>query len=144
MNKPIYLREETWLFMLQSLSQLQGKLSIVLSKIGYVIPPGEMIRENDILHLLAEQPGPFLHYAGILNYPSLLQGTLLELPDGREILINEKTAQAIRKKEDLVVATALRNKRPIAIYRADIIRALKEGLLFDQISRKMVLNLLQS
>jgi hypothetical protein len=140
MSKPIYLREETWLFLLQALAKLQGNTSIVLQSIGYTVPDNHHPSNDDILMMLAEQPGPFLLYAGILNYPSLLQGTVVELPDGREILINLKTAQALRKKDDLIVATEFSTRQSEAVDRSEVILSLKEGMLFDQISRKMVLS----
>lgn len=142
MSKPIYLREETWLFLLQSLAKLQGRTFSVLREIGYVIPNDDNLKENDVLALLAEQPGPFLLHAGILNYPSLFQGTIIELADGREFLINRKTAQALRKKDNIVVATNVSNQKPQALDRGEIINSLKDGLLFDQMSRKMVQNFL--
>jgi hypothetical protein len=140
MSKPIYLREETWLFLLQALAKLQGKTSVVLQSIGYTVPDNHDPSDNDILLMLAEQPGPFLLYAGILNYPSLLQGTIVELPDGREIFINLKTAQALRKKEDFIVATEFSTHESKEVSRSEVILSLREGMLFDQISRKMVLS----
>lgn len=138
MSKPIYLREETWLFLLRALSQLQGRLSPVLTELGYVLPPDQHFRENDVLFLLAEQPGPFLLYAGILNYPSLLEGTIIELVDGREFLINQTTAQALRKKEDIVVGVGIPSKESAVLERSEVLASLREGLLFDQLSRQMV------
>lgn len=121
---------------------MQGRTSQILRGIGYVIPNDENLGEDDILMILAESPGPFLLYAGILNFPSLLQGTIVELADGREFLINQKTAQALRKKEDIVVATNVANQKAQAIGRGEIVKSLKDGLLFDQMSRKMVQNFL--
>lgn len=137
MSKPIYLREETWLFMLQALSQLQGRLSSVLTELGYVLPPNEHFREDDILFLLAEQPGPFLLYAGVLNYPSLLEGTVIELLDGREFIISQNAAQSLKKQEDIILATDLLSRKLKVITRSEVVSSLREGLLFDQMSRQM-------
>lgn len=142
MSKPIYLREETWLFLLQSLAKLRGRTFQVLREIGYVIPTGENWDEDNILALLAESPGPFLLNAGILNYPSLLEGTIIELADGREFLINRQTAQALRKKENVIVATNVVDNQAQTIHRGEVVGSLRDGLLFDQMSRKMVQNFL--
>lgn len=135
MSKPIYIREETWLFLLQKLANLQGKTFAVLNSLGYVLPLQEGAKDDDVLPLLAEQPGPFLLYAGILKYPSLLVGTIIEANDGTEYLITEKAAKGLQHDDHVVVLQNYCTKKLVAIPRDEVIDSLKQGLLFDQMSR---------
>ena len=136
MSKPIYLREETWLFILQKLANLPGKTEAVLSSIGYVLPLQDNVKDEDFLHLIAEQPGPFLLHAGICKYPSLLYGTLIELQDGGEYIITHKAAQSLQNEETVIVLQDAYSKKFVPTLREEIIYSFKNGLLFDQLSRK--------
>lgn len=133
MNRPLYLREETWLFLLQALANLRGSAADTLKSLGYVLPPQDHSSNEDLLYVLEEQPAPFLVHAGILKYPSLTKGTIIEYGQDH-FLITENTAQALRRGEDVLVLFPADEGERRVVLREDLVAELSEGLLFDQLA----------
>lgn len=129
MQKPIYLRQETWAFILKTTESMSDlELLEIAKKIAYRGKTREKILEE-----IKEKPSAFLFQAGILQIPSLLKDTVIELVNGVEYYIDGTAAEELKEGNYLINLTRLWDHKKFAIKKDEVIKAMMKNLSFDQL-----------
>jgi hypothetical protein len=78
--------------------------------------------------------GPLVHEFGILEQPNLLRGTIIQLDDGTDYVIDEKAAQALAAPRRKPVLIRLADRARVPTSRRRVVAAIANGPVFDQLN----------
>ena len=81
----------------------------------------------------SEKPGKAAFSSGILDHPDLLEGTVIELPDEVEYVIDRTAADQIKRRDPEVVLKRLGDAKVQSATLKEITQAIKMGSTFDQL-----------
>lgn len=142
MNKPIYLHQDTWDFLLSRYREIPDEnLHQALGELGYDIVPKDT--RDKMLERVAEEPSAFLLSVGLLDNPDQMESMILRLKidDDRDIsmdyLITPEAVQALKDNAEFVILDMIGGPaKDLAVTREVLAKNLSEHCEIDYLERK--------
>jgi hypothetical protein len=133
LERPATLREATWQFLLDGLSQPSPEaLPAWMRQLGYQAKNGSSLAE--IAKTVAESPATALVALDVVGKPELLESTAIALErNGVECVITRSAAEALARSDDVIVIDELGTGRRYAVDRVQLIEAMMRSEVFDQL-----------
>jgi len=132
MEKPVYLNQKTYDFILERVGEYSlSDLQELLITLNYDLP--EKPTKNTLTEAIFDSPTPFLLKENIFDHPDLLTNTVISLLDGVEFLIDKKAAKDLKLKKEILILETLYKPEKFQFRIGDIIEAFVLGCDFDQL-----------
>lgn len=139
MERPLYLREDLWKFLLSKLAEHSNdQLAIALDEEGYRFPKGT--KREEMMKGVAEKPGAFLLRAGVLNVPELLRDVVIPIQIESDVwvkyVLNHQTIEVLKRGDAVVTVFRLTDNQELIVSREKLAESLFKDRTLDVIREK--------
>lgn len=132
MNKPTYINQQTYEFIIESIEQVPtDKVVREFRRLKYKV--NDSTTKPQLLNKILQHPMPFLYSMGFVDRPDLLQNTVISMLDGVEFLIDYYTAIKIWQRDDYIVLKTLYNPKGFTFDIKTVLTSIKNSPTFDQL-----------